>query len=219
MTSNDAGAIVESVALYIEPPSRGFLRDALFDLHGAAHAGDQILAPYAHLRENLSSLGIPVHTADYLPKETIGMRNIYVSIGNADHYQAISRRGDTVLSGLFAMECPTVEPGMYRSLNQAQHHFKRIFSWSDSSSLEPFVGGPLRCEPFRWPQSFETVHERIWQRVDRGFLVMINGNKRPRFQSPCRELYSERLNCVEYFSRTGDIDLYGFGWDGPTMLV
>src|SRR5205807_5697100 len=34
-----------------------------------------------------------------------------------------------------------------------------------------------------------------------------------------RELYSERLKCIEYFSRTTDIDLYGFGWDRPTMLV
>jgi hypothetical protein len=207
------------VALYIEPPSPYFLRDALFDVRGAAHAGDQILAPYAHLRASLNSLGIPVHTADYLPEESSGTRNIYVSIGNTANYGRIGTRKDTVLSALFAMECPTVEPGMYRALNRAQHHFKRIFSWSDSVSLEPFVGGPLRCERFFWPQSFEAVHEEIWNRGNRGFLVMINGNKRPRFRSPCRELYSERLRGIDYFSRTGDIDLYGFGWDRPTMLV
>ena len=208
-----------SVALYIDPPSRSFLRDAFFNQDGAAHAGDQILAPYVYLRSHLNALDIPVHTADYLPPESAGVRNVYVSIGNTAHYKAIGRRGDTILSAFFAMECPTVEPRMYREMLEAQRHFKRIFSWSVASSLEPFVGGPLRCESFRWPQSFESVHEGIWSRTDRGFLVMINGNKYPRFRSPCRELYSERLKAVEYFSRTEEIDLYGFGWDAPIMLV
>ena len=49
---------------------------------------------------------------------------------------------------------------------------------------------------------------------------MLNGNKLPRYRTTaCRELYSERMRAVEYFSRTNDIDLYGVGWDGPTFRV
>jgi hypothetical protein len=48
---------------------------------------------------------------------------------------------------------------------------------------------------------------------------MINWNKVPRYRSRCRELYAERLNAIEYFARTGDIDLYGIGWDGPSFKV
>jgi hypothetical protein len=117
------------------------------------------------------------------------------------------------------MECPTVDPLMYRELNAAQHFFKRIYSWSDSASLEPFVGGPLRCLALKWPQSFNAVHERIWANTDRGFLVMLNSNRLPRYETPCRELYSERMRAIAYFSQTGDIDLYGNGWDGPTYRV
>ena len=207
------------VALYMDPPSPGFLRDEFFNLYGATHAGDQILAPYAYLRSYLAAFEIPVHTADYLPPKSNVVRNVYVSIGNVANYKRIGRRNDTILSAFFAMECPTVEPKMYRELRQAQNYFRRIFSWSDASALEPFVGGALRCQPFRWPQSFESVHEEIWHRTERGFLVMISGNKFPRYRSLCRELYSERLRAVEYFSRTGEIDLYGFGWDRSTMIV
>lgn len=205
------------VALYIDPASPSFLRDRFFDSNGASHAGDHILAPYAYLWKFFNAKNIPVHTADYLPAHPDGTRNLYVSIGNPANYRKLSRRTDVVLSAFFAMECPIVEPSIYRALNRAQHYFKRIFSWSDSPSLERFVGGRLRCEPFRWPQSYESVHEEIWRRADRRFLVMINGNKLPRLY--WQELYTERMRAVEYFSRTGEIDLYGVGWDGPSIRV
>jgi hypothetical protein len=207
------------IALYFDPATHHFLRDRLFDLNYAGHAGDKILAPYVYLKEFLNARRISVHTADFLPPKPDGFRNIYVSTGRLFNYKRLARRADTVLSAFFLMECPMVEPQMYREMREAQHFFKRVFSWSESDSLEPFVGGPLRCLPLRWPQSFESVHEQIWRRTDRGFLVMINGNKLPRFKYSGRELYSERMRALEYFSRTGEIDLYGVGWDGPTFII
>jgi hypothetical protein len=46
---------------------------------------------------------------------------------------------------------------------------------------------------------------------------MINANK--ALPQGGQELYSERLNAIEFFARTGDIDLYGMGWDGPPYRV
>src|SRR5581483_963897 len=54
---------------------------------------------------------------------------------------------------------------------------------------------------------------------NRKFLVLINGNKVPRYQAPCRELYSERLRAVEFFAQFGEIDLFGIGWDRPPFRV
>jgi hypothetical protein len=207
------------VALFFDPPSRHFLGDRLFDRNGAGHGGDQILEPYAHLKDFLNARGISVHTADFLPSEADGTQKIYVSAGVLTNYRLFAARSDIVLSAFFAIECPTVDPLMYREMGRAQHVFKRIYTWSDSASLEPFVRGPLRCLPVKWPQSFNAVHEHIWNRGDRGFLVMLNGNKVPRHNTPCRELYSERLRAVEYFSRTGEIDLYGNGWDTEPYRV
>lgn len=202
------------VAVYIDPPSHHFLGDRLFNVNDAGFFnGDSVHAPYARLRAVLTARGIPVHTADFLPDQPDGRRHIYTSIGMLGNYERLAKRPDVTLSAFFALECPIVDPALYRGLGRAQHVFKRIYSWSDSPSLERFVGGPLRCLPFLWPQAFSDVHEAIWRRTDRKFLVMINGNKRPRVSF--QELYTERLRAVEFFGRTGDIDLYGVNWDGP----
>lgn len=207
------------ISLYLDPPSHHFLGDRLFDITFAGTCGDQFLAPYVFLKQHLNTRGIEVRTADFLPGKPDGALNLYVSTGMLSRYRLLAAREDVVLSAFLAIECPTVEPANYRELNRAQRFFRRIYSWTSSSALEPFVGAPLRCQRFHWPQSFEAVHERIWLQRERGFLVMINGNKSPRYPSLCPELYSERLKAVEYFSRTRELNLYGVGWDGPKLLV
>jgi hypothetical protein len=206
-----------NIAVYIDPPSRHFLRDRLFNADDGRLNGDRVNAPYTRLREQLAARGISVHTIDFLPARVGQSRNIYFSMGTTANYRRLSRRPDIILSAFFAMECPIVDPVMYRELKHAQNDFKRIYSWSDSASLERFVGGSLRCLPFRWPQSFDAVHEPIWCREQRKFLVMINGNKLPAIS--WQELYTERMRAVEFFGRTGEIDLYGIGWDGPPYRV
>ena len=206
------------VAIYIDPPSQHFLQDRLFDTDAARLGGDQLLAPYTHLRDSFAKKGITVRTADYLPLEQNGTKNIYISFGILTNYRRIAKESsNTVLSAYFALECPIVEPRMYRALRDAQKYFKRIFSWSDSASLERFVGAPLRCEPFFWMQSFDDIHEQIWINTDRKFLVMINANKLPRLY--WQELYTERMKAVEFFSRYEEVDLYGKGWDAPSVRV
>lgn len=175
------------------------------------------MAPWVHLRNVLTSRGITVHTADFLNGDSEASLNLYVSIGNLKNYRRIARRKDIIMSAFFAMECPIVEPSLYKGLGHVQHYFKRIFSWSDSQALEHFTGGSLPLIPYLWPQSFNDVHEPIWERTDRKFLVMINSNKLPAVY--WRELYTERLRAIEYFSRTGEIDLYGNHWDKPSLRL
>lgn len=207
------------ISLFIDPPARSFLGDRLFDINGAAHGGDKLLAPYVLLKEFLVARGVEVHTSDYLPAPNDGSLNLFISFGPLSGYRQLANRKDVILSAFFAMECPTVDPGLYRELGHAQNFYKRVFSWSDTQSLRPFVGQSLRCLPMYWPQSFESVHEEIWERTDRGFMVMINGNKIPRYRTPGRELYTERLNAIGHFGELGDLDLYGIGWDGPICRV
>lgn len=206
------------VTVYLDPSSPRLLRDRLFDLGQLPYLGDQIHAPYVHLRESLRARGIDVRTADYLPeKESAADLGLYVALSNLRNYRRIAGRGDTILSACFAMEVPVVDPGLYRALVRAQHYFKRILSWSDSDSLARFVGGPIRCEQFFWPQSFDGVHESIWANEDRGFLVMMNSNKLPCLY--WKELYTERLRALSYFGSMGEIDLYGQGWDKPSLRL
>ena len=68
---------ISPIALYIDPPSHHFLEDRLFNPNQAQFAGDQLLAPYFHMRERLIARDISVHTADLLP-ETIGENAYYL---------------------------------------------------------------------------------------------------------------------------------------------
>lgn len=205
------------ISLYIDPPSHHFLQNRLFDVKQARYAGDQLLAPYAHLREVLASRGVEVATADCIPSvpsAPLRQTNLFVSLGRLGDYRRAGARGDTILSGFFAMECPIVDPALYRALNDVERRFRRVYSWTDSESLQRFVGRPLRLHQFRWPQSFDAVHDELWNRTDRGFLVMINSNKLPALDD--HELYRERMRAVAWFARTNSIDLYGREWDKPS---
>jgi hypothetical protein len=218
LTRSKSDLTLTKTALYIDPASHHFFNDRLFDIEGANLAGDKLLAPYVQLRAQFQRWGIPVRTADFLPESAgTDVRNIYVSLGAVRPYDQLSMRKDIVLSALFAVECPIVEPAQFKQLSRARRYFKRIFSWSDSDSLERFTGCPIELHSFNWPQSFDDVHEHLWERKNRRFLVMINANKLPRLY--VNELYTERLRAIDYFSRRGEIDLYGKGWDRPALRV
>lgn len=203
--------------LYIDPPSHHFFGDRLFDSSTAATAGDDLMAPWRAVREHFNVAGVPVHTADRLPPPGRDVKRVYVSAGLVTDYREVARRDDVVLSAHFAMECPIVEPRLYTALPEAGRYFRRIMSWGDSESLLPFTRERVPMHPFRWPQSFDGVHEDLWSRRDRRFLVMINSNKLPRLY--VNELYTARLRAVEYFHRFGEIDLYGPNWHrGPRRV-
>jgi hypothetical protein len=205
------------VAIYIDPPSHHLLQNRLFDADERQPTGDRLQEPYAHIRRYFASKGVPVQTADHLPAQVDSTRKIYLSLGMLNGYKELSKRPDVTLSAFFAMECPIVEPSIYRALPGIQPFFKRLYSWSDSPSLERFSHRPLPLRHFFWPQTFDDVHHEIWARRERKFLVMINANKLPRIY--WNELYTERMRAVEYFNRTNEIDLYGMGWDGPSYRV
>lgn len=215
----------DEIAVYLDPPNHQQFLNRLFDRGSNIYAGDDILAPYAAIRDRLERKGIDVQTADLLPEGSDGRRNVVISFGIPDRmavlsvrkYIALSRRADVILSAFFAMECPIVEPTLFESLPVLQKYFKRILSWSDSEALLAFTRSPVELAHFCWPQSFDAVHAEIWSQRDRKFLLMMNANKLPRLYVD--ELYTARLRAVEFFHRYGEVDLYGRNWDRPPIRV
>lgn len=202
------------ITLFIDPFSNHFLRDALFDPQKDTFGGDNILAPWVYLRNWFEQRGVKVLTADRLVRGEAGNRqNVYMSFGMWEDCRALVKRADVIPSAFFAFEGPIVEPVLYYNLDWLQHYFKRLYSFSDSESLKPFLRRPLPLHHFCIPYHSNAVNETIWNGTNRKFLMMINGNKLPRLY--WQELYTERLRAVEFFSRTGEIDLYGIGWDVP----
>jgi hypothetical protein len=206
------------IALFIDPFSYHFLRNRLFDPSVEKFNGDNILEPWLYLRDWLMQRGVSVHTADYLLEgKFLRDLNIFVSFGMRKRYRRLANFPNVVLSAFFAFESPTVEPGLYKGLERIQKFFKRLFTFSDAESLKPFLRAPLKSDLFCLPTPLDSPREELWSREDRKFLVMINHNRLPA--NKFNELYTERMRAIEFFARTGDIELYGRGWDGPSYLL
>jgi alpha(1,3/1,4) fucosyltransferase len=210
---------MNDVTVFVDPLAPQLERDALFDVQANRLAGDAINAPWVHVRERLRDLGIAVHTADRVDDRAARSElNLFVSLGRHERWPALAEQPDVVLSAYFTNECPIVEPALFTRLGAAATAFRRVYSFTDDESLRPFVGCPLTTlQRYCWPQSFDAVHEQLWRRRDRRFLVMINTNKMPRLF--VHELYTERLRALEHFATRDEIDLYGRGWDGASYRV
>jgi len=199
-----------SVGIYIDLASARMLEDRIFEqATGRYHSS--LARCLAFVKSTFEAQGVHVHTADRLPEPTTSDTHLYISIGNHANYVALSKRPDVVLSAFMVTESPVVEPRIFQDLQRAKHHFKRIFSCIDQAEIPRFAGSPVDCIPLRWPIDFHGVDLPLWSNSERSFLVMVNMNKLPRLTY--HELFTERMRAVEFFSRTGDIDLYGIDWD------
>lgn len=203
-------------SLYIDPPSRHFLGDRLFEPTGGKFHSS-LARCFVRLRDHLSTRGIPVHTVDRLPSVATPEVKVCVSFGLLREYRRLARRPDVRRSALFITESPIVEPLLYRRVGRARPYFKRLYSCSDDPALAQFLGIPFDGFTFRWPMDRRCVDEALWQCGGRGFLIMLNMNKLPRIY--WNELFTERMRAVEFFARRGEIDLYGVGWDRPSARV
>src|SRR6476620_3096520 len=120
----------DQIAVFVDPFTRHFERDALFDPEADA-ASDNAFEPFVYLRRFLEQRGISTHTADYLGDPKFERQvNLYFSFGLRHRYRELAKRPDVVLSSFFAFECPVVEPRLYRELERAGRYFKRIYSFS-----------------------------------------------------------------------------------------
>ena len=217
--SNGTPTSTSDVAVYVDPFSKHFEQDRLFDPGGIPGASDNALAPFVYLRDWLQERGIGVHTADLLEGHPSTGRaiNIYISLGLRSRYRRLARRPGVVCSGFFTFESPVVLPALYSRLHEIGRTFRRVFCFSPEEALQPFLRGRVRLTQFMLPQSFEDVHQDVWSRRDRQFLVMINAHKQTRVR--VNELYSERLRAIEFFNRYGEIDVYGRDFDGPPVRM
>lgn len=210
------GPMTASLALFIDPPSHHFLRDRLFDPGVARLGGENLLAPHIAVRDHLGAQGVAVHTIDLLEQHR-AERNLVISLGRTEGAEQVEGDPTVIRSAFIAMECPIVEPSIYRALPRMARLFRRVYSWTGGDELLPFTRIPVTPTRFWWPQSFDSVRPDLWRRTDRGFLAMVNANKLPRLYD--RELYTQRLRAIAYFHQFREIALFGKGWHQMPMRV
>lgn len=201
-------------AVFIDPPSKDFLQDRLFDVSDPVLNRDGTLLPFARLREHLITGGIPVHTADRLRDGIVRARaHDYWSLGLLDGYRSLLGRNDVRLRGFILLEPPLVAPRMYEALPELSRVFEHVYlhnTFGDGYEMRDVLRH--RLIKLYWPQPYADSQEPYWSRTDRmNKLVAIAGLHRPRARRP--ELYSRRIDAIGALGPLDAIDLYGRGWE------
>jgi hypothetical protein len=200
--------------VYVDPPSKAYYQDRLFDRSDAVLNRDDTLEPFIRLRDALNGQGIELHTADrLLQPEADAERCDYYSLGVLENYQQMAARGNVDLKAFVVFEPPVVDQRLYRELPKLTAAFERVYvhnTVGDGYSLKGVDQSKLR--QLYWPQPRKDVIEEFWSRGDRlRRMVMINGNHKPG--SFNAELYSKRIEALAALARFGTVDLYGRGWE------
>lgn len=125
-------------------------------------------------------------------------------------YKECIKRGMKNRMALFLWEPPSVQPLNW--VSDLHKLFSIIFTWNDE-----YVDGVKFVKMF-WPQTRKFPDSPVIDFKDKKLLINISMNKSSTHP---RELYSERLNSIRYFEKyqTDNFDLYGVGWDNPTIGV
>ncbi len=204
----------QSRNIFVDPPSKAYYEDRLFDHADPVLNRDDVLASYIRLRVALEQQGIALHTADRLllqgEQEEVCD---YYSLGVLDNYEQLRARGEARLQAFVIFEPPVVDPRLYRALPELTVAFRRVYvhnTEGDGYSLEGV--DQSRLHKLYWPQPYKDVLPDFWNREERlNRIVMINGNHKPASYN--NELYSKRIEALAALSVFDSIDLYGRGWE------
>ena len=201
------------IHVYVDPSSPAYLRDGLFGEH-THHDRDNVLSRWRYLREYCRKQNMEVHTIDFWDPQKPSRNDVYVSIDHKRflrklYWRARDRRYPMVdlesfgRKVLFHFEPPLVMPEIVYGIKGLSKTYDRLFfTWK--------TGYP-NIEYMHTPQIHEGVSPEYWGRTERKFLTMINANRKALFRH--RELLTERVRAMLFFAKSGDIDLFGFGWE------
>lgn len=204
----------QSKHIYVDPPSKAYYEDRLFDHDNPVLNRDDTLAPFIRLRETFEQHDACLHTADRLLQQANEEQDgDYYSLGVLENYEQLLARGHVRLRAFVIFEPPVVDPRLYRALPGLTAAFERVYvhnAEGDGYSLEGVDQSRLR--KLSWPQPHKDVLADFWKRDERlSRIVMINGNHKPASYNS--ELYSRRIEALAALSIFGAVDLYGRGWE------
>ena len=195
-------------------------RDGYCFDHPNASIGDDLLKPYIRLKEIAEAWGIRVDTLDRVwAQASVGGIDAavffdYPAGRDAESIAHLHRAG--VPCYLVTWENEIILP---ENFDPALHtQFEKVFTWHDGFTDH----GGSKYVKIRVPQSFgsggpEKKEEAGSNR--RGFACMIASHKTGGPTPDPRELYTARIDTLQWFAlrAPGQLDLYGPGWDGADL--
>jgi len=209
----------ENRFIFVDPSSKHFESNRLFDLSDTILNRDGTLLPFFRLREKVTDRGMQIHTADYLFQGQIHkIQNVkgisdYYSLGLLDNFIKVASRKLARLAAFIIIEPPVVAPKLYEALPKLTELFDRVYIHNIHGDGYSMAGVDIsRLRKLYWPIAYQDVQHPFWDNQDRlRRIVAISGNHNPRFRK--REQYSTRIEAMADLAKLGVVDLFGRGWD------
>lgn len=195
----------------------------LFD-RAFAFSISHTLLPFCHLSEVASSKNISLITPDVFLKDPHAFADkkvFLVSLLDGPLTNSIIEARATPLAVL-CLESPFIATRFYLNLRAKSARFKHAFVFS---GMRKGLDRKTQYHQMYFPQSSANVSRHQTPSFkERKLLTMISSAKnigdwkkdillKLRFGINVREIYSERLKAIEFFSARKDFDLYGYLWN------
>lgn len=199
----------------IDPHAPPYDNNQFFNLDDKFLNRDNGLAPFVRLKEDLEKKGFEVCTFD------LALNANDPSQYNGSYYLSFGRLRDTAVLrqlqvkpyGFIIMEPPLIKSKPYKLLPELTSFFENVFihnTTGDGYDIQRVTTSKLKR--LYWPQPFDDVLEKYWNRQNRELkVVMINAKHRQRGFS-ARELYSQRIKWCLALNKFLPVDIYGRGW-------
>jgi len=215
---------------YIDPPSYVYLGNGLFK-EDKKYDRDDVLSNWRYLKNYCLEKNINLNTIDFWDKDKATAEDIYISFEHKNflrkvHWRFKNKRYPAIKLDkfkkriLFQFEPPITMPEVYMNIDNLLKIYDKVFFTCK-------LNNP-KIHYFHYFQTYDKILLDYWKDSNRTFLTMISSNKKIRNPKKFlttiissgklphlgyKELLSERIKAVEFFSRTNDIDLYGSDWD------
>jgi hypothetical protein len=205
--------------VYLDPNSYVHLENVLFEKSGRFNTNN-CREPFIFLKEYCGQRGINLQTIDLWNQSEATNDDIYISFDHKKfirrfywkirdkRYPIIIRLDKFKKRVLFHFEPPIVMPEIYFDIKKLTKIYDEIFfTWKT---------GIPKINYFYFPQIYNRIIPECWHNTNRRLLTIINSNRKPIFRY--KELLTERVKAIIFFSQRNEIDLYGFGWENPPLF-
>ena len=189
--------------LFLVCTSNIYYKNTIFNLDSPLNR-DNYWYPNYLLKEICFKSNIFLNTYDYLNRKICkNFELLFFDIPR--HFNKYIKMYPGINKYLVIWECPAIQPRNWDVRNH--NYFKKIFTWNDD-----YIDSKKYIKIY-WPNRLPDNPEFELKRDK--FCCLIGGNKSAKHPL---ELYSERVRAIIFFSKTNDVDLYGFDWDKPPLF-
>jgi len=172
-----------------------------------ATIGAELLSAWNRIYVHGRSIGIDFYTLDQIDDFNSVDAFVFMDHPRMDNELVVRAFQSQGSKYLITYECEVIKPDNWKI--DTHKRYKKIFTWNDA-----YVDGKKYIKsnftiPRRFLNSFENLISS-WK--NRNFVCMMNS---PKAVDHPLELYSERINIINYFEKlnSGEFHLYGHGWD------